>query len=247
MPDKSPNRAAGNPQQIEFTQADRDSLYKTIFNRRDVRSQFKPDAIPDDVLARILNAAHHAPSVGFMQPWSFMVIRSNEVRQKVHQAFLKANVEAAEMFPDAKQKQYKSLKLEGILESPMNLCITCDRDKAGPAVLGRTHIRSMDLNSTVCAVQNLWLAARAENVGVGWVSIIEQEALQDALGIPLNIIPVAYLCMGYVSHFKDKPELEAKGWRKRLPLKELIYFDQWDQQKSAEEDQLIAEVGKLGE
>lgn len=238
-----PNSKSETPQQIEFTQADRDGLYKTIFNRRDVRGQFTSDPVPDDVLARILNAAHHAPSVGFMQPWNFMVIRSKEVRQEVHHAFTKANAEAAQMFEGEKQDKYKSLKLEGILESPLNLCVTCDRDKAGPVVLGRTHIKSMDLNSTVCAVQNLWLAARAENVGVGWVSIIEQEALQKALGIPSDIIPVAYLCMGYVSHFKDKPELETKGWRQRLPLEDLVYFDQW--KETNEEDDLITEVSKL--
>jgi 5,6-dimethylbenzimidazole synthase len=231
-------------QDVEFSPEDRDALYKTIFNRRDVRGQFKPDPIPDEVLARILRAAHHAPSVGFMQPWNFMLIRSKVIRNEVHQAFLQANEEAANMFPEDKKPLYQSLKLEGILESPLNLCITCDREKAGPLVLGRTHIKSMDVNSTVCAVQNLWLAARAENVGVGWVSIFEQSTLQDILGIPRHIIPVAYLCMGYVSHFKSKPELAEKGWRQRLPLEELVYFDQWESEKTADEDSLIAEITK---
>ncbi|KZY60593.1 5,6-dimethylbenzimidazole synthase [Oleiphilus sp. HI0068] len=224
-------------QTVNFTHDEREALYKTIFNRRDVRGEFKPDPIPDEVLARILKAAHHAPSVGFMQPWNFMLVRSKTVRQQVQEAFTDANNEAMEMFPDNKKPLYQSLKLEGILDSPLNLVVTCDRQRGGPVVLGRTHIKSMDLNSTVCAVQNLWLAARAENVGIGWVSIFDQDRVKAILGIPEHVVPVAYLCMGYVSEFKVKPELESKGWRERLPLEDLIYFDQWQQQNR--EDSLI--------
>lgn len=224
-------------QTVNFTHDEREALYKTIFNRRDVRGEFKPDPIPDEVLARILKAAHHAPSVGFMQPWNFMLVRSKTVRQQVKEAFTDANNEAMEMFPDNKKPLYQSLKLEGILDSPLNLVVTCDRQRGGPVVLGRTHIKSMDLNSTVCAVQNLWLAARAENVGIGWVSIFDQDRVKAILGIPEHVVPVAYLCMGYVSEFKVKPELESKGWRERLPLEDLIYFDQWQQQNR--DDSLI--------
>jgi len=231
-------------QEIEFNQSDRDGLYKTIFNRRDVRGQFKPDPIPKDVLARILQAAHHAPSVGFMQPWNFLVIESADVKDKIHSAFMKANDEAAAMFDDEKQHQYRALKLEGIRESPINICITCDRDKAGPVVLGRTHMNDMDIYSSVCAVQNLWLAARAEGVGVGWVSIMEESAFHNILGIPEKVIPVAYLCLGYVTHFNKEPELEMTNWRKRLPLTQQVYFDQWQNTRSAEDDPLMKEVDK---
>lgn len=232
-----------NPDQtISFSLEEREALYKTIFNRRDVRGQFKPDPIPNEVLARILKAAHHAPSVGFMQPWNFMLIRSKKVRQKVQQAFLEANQEAAQMFSDKKQPLYQSLKLEGIMESPLNLVVTCDRQRGGPVVLGRTHIKSMDLNSTVCAVQNLWLAARAENIGVGWVSIFDQDRVKDILGIPEHVVPVAYLCIGYVSEFKSKPELETKGWRQRLPLEELVYFDEWENER--QDDELIKHLAQ---
>jgi 5,6-dimethylbenzimidazole synthase len=224
-------------QTVNFDDSEREALYKTIFNRRDIRGQFRPDPIPNDVLARILNAAHHAPSVGFMQPWNFMLIRSKEVRTQIQQAFIEANNEAAEMFPNNKKSLYQSLKLEGILESPLNLVVTCDRQRGGPVVLGRTHIKSMDLNSTVCAVQNLWLAARAENIGVGWVSIFDQDRVKSILGIPEQVVPVAYLCMGYVSEFKAKPELETKGWGKRLDLEDLVYFDQWEHQQK--DDDLI--------
>nr|WP_210725570.1 5,6-dimethylbenzimidazole synthase [Candidatus Colwellia aromaticivorans] len=225
-----------------FSEQERDALYKTIFNRRDVRGQFKSDPIPDEVLSRVLHAAHHAPSVGFMQPWNFVIVRSKEVKKKVHKAFLQANEDAANMFDDERSKVYRSLKLEGILESPLNICITCDRSRTGPVVLGRTAVKSMDTYSSVCAVQNLWLAARAEGLGVGWVSIIKQEELQEALAIPKDIIPIAYLCVGYVSDFFKKPELESAGWLKRLPLEELVYLDQWQGTDNIERNSLVSKI-----
>ncbi len=228
--------------ELFFSDDERQGLYRTIFNRRDVRGQFKSDPIPDEVLSRVLYASHHAPSVGFMQPWNYVVVRSPEVKQKVHRAFVEANEAAARQFEQEKSEVYRSLKLEGILESPINICITCDRSRTGPVVIGRTAIKTMDLYSSVCAVRNLWLAARAEGLGVGWVSIVKQEALQEALGIPKNIVPIAYLCIGYVSHFYEKPELETAGWLERMPLEDLVYFDQWENSKSSEEEPLIAQI-----
>lgn len=210
-----------------FTDAARDAVYQAIFSRRDVRGQFLPTPVPDAVLSRILTAAHYAPSVGFMQPWNFLVVQSEQVKRRVHSAFAVAHAQAADMFDGDKRATYKNLKLEGILESPVGICITCDRERTGPVVVGRTHMKTMDLYSTVCAVQNLWLAARAEGLGVGWVSIFNQSELQDALGIPKGITPIAYLCVGYVSHFHAKPELETAGWLPRLPMEDLVYFDQW--------------------
>lgn len=207
-----------------------ENLYQVIFSRRDVRSQFLPDPVPDEVLSRLLYAAHHAPSVGYMQPWNFLMIKSDDVKQRMHAAFTEANEEAKDMFEGERRQLYSSLKLQGILESPVNICITCDRNRTGQTVLGRTHQSDMDLYSTVCAVQNFWLAARAEDIGVGWVSIVKQERLREVLGIPEDIIPIAYLCVGYVSEFLDQPELERRGWSSRLPLKDLIYYDQWGQQ-----------------
>ena len=217
-----------------FTAEARAAIYQTIFSRRDVRGQFLPKTVPDEVLSRIITAAHYAPSVGFMQPWNFLVVRSPETKQKVHAAFAEAHAEAAEMFDGEQRTTYKTLKLEGILESPIGICITCDRERTGPVVVGRTHMKTMDLYSSVCAVQNLWLAARAEGLGVGWVSIFNQAALQEALGIPKGITPIAYLCVGYVSHFYAKPELEAAGWLPRLPIEDLVYFDQWGQSNAQE-------------
>ncbi len=210
-----------------FTAEARAAVYQAIFSRRDVRGQFLPKPVPDEVLSRIITAAHYAPSVGFMQPWNFLVVRSEVVKHKVHAAFSEANAEAAEMFETDKRATYKTLKLEGILESPVGICITCDRERTGPVVVGRTHMKIMDLYSSVCAVQNLWLAARAEGLGVGWVSIFNQAALQKALDIPKSITPIAYLCVGYVSHFFAKSELEAAGWLPRMPIEDLVYFDQW--------------------
>ena len=235
-------RFQANPQ---FRAAERDAVYRAIHTRRDVRGEFLPDAIPDDVLARVLTAAHHAPSVGFMQPWDFIVVRSREVRQKIHADFLAAHAEAEQMFDEARRATYRNLKLEGILESPVNICVTCDRSRHGPVVIGRTHIGAMDVYSAVCAVQNLWLAARAENLGVGWVSILHPQALREALGIPGEIIPIAYLCIGYVRDFHAQPELEAAGWLKRMPLPELLHFDGWQGPADAGNAGLVEEIRQL--
>ncbi len=211
-----------------LSEADRQGLYRVLLSRRDVRGQFLPDPVDDAVLARILTAAHYAPSVGFMQPWSFILVRSPDVRAQIKSAFETANAQAAEMFEGDKQTVYRSLKLEGIMDAPLNICVTCDRDRVGPVVLGRTHIPTMDLYSTVCAVENLWLAARAEGLGLGWVSIISEPALKDILGLPERVVPVAYLCIGKVSHFFAQPELAERGWRRRLDLADLVCLDRWN-------------------
>ena len=210
-----------------FSASERDAVYKAIFTRRDVRDQFLPEPVPRAVLHRLLKAAHHAPSVGLMQPWNFITIRDDKVRGRIADAFSQANEKAAVMFPEARQSKYRSLKLEGIRKAPLNICVTCDRTRGGEVVLGRTHNQSMDLYSTVCAVQNLWLAARAEGIGMGWVSIFRDADLREILGIPDRIEIVAYLCLGYVDELYERPELEVKGWNKRLPLDEMIFEERW--------------------
>jgi 5,6-dimethylbenzimidazole synthase len=232
----------GHHAEHAFSDAARAAVYHAIFSRRDVRGQFTSEPVPDEVLSRVLTAAHFAPSVGYMQPWSFIVVRDPAVKETMHAAFRAANAEAAEMFEGAKQEIYRELKLEGIREAPINICVTCDRDRAGPVVIGRTHIKAMDIYSTVCAVQNLWLAARAEGLGVGWVSIFDKTALRETLGLPPGIIPIAYLCIGYVSHFYDRPELEAAGWRPRLPLEELLHFDRWGEDGGAQAEGLKQQI-----
>ena len=210
-----------------FSEQERETVYKAIYSRRDVRGQFKPDPIPEEVLARILSAAHHAPSVGFMQPWDFIVIKDPETKRLVKGDFDAANNEAVNMFEGSRREIYQGLKLEGITEAPIGICITCDRARTGPVVIGRTANPEMDLYSSVCAVQNLWLAARAENLGVGWVSIIHHDSLRKTLKIPQHIIPIAYLCIGYVTFFHDKPELEKAGWLPRTDIESLIHYDRW--------------------
>jgi 5,6-dimethylbenzimidazole synthase len=217
-----------------FSDAERASVYRAIETRRDVRSQFLPDPIPEDLLARLLRAAHHAPSVGFMQPWNFLVIRDPRVKARVRAAFSRANDEAAAMFPEDRRALYSAIKLEGIAEAPVNLCITCDRSRGGAVVLGRTHNRDMDLYSTVCAVQNLWLAARAEGIGVGWVSIFHEADIRAILGLPDHVVPVAYLCLGWVRELHVEPELQARGWRQRLPLEDLVFHDRWGQRAAGD-------------
>jgi len=202
-------------------------LYRAICERRDVRSQFLPDPISPAVLARLLQAAHHAPSVGFMQPWDFIVIDSLEVRQAVKAMYERENRKAAENYTGEEAVLYQRLKLEGILDSPLNLCITCDRSRGGPHVLGRNTILETDLFSVCLAVQNLWLAARAEGIGVGWVSIVDPGELARTLELPAAVYPVAYLCIGYVSEFLARPELEVAGWRSRIPLPELVHGNLW--------------------
>ena len=224
-----------------FTAEEQAAVYKCIFNRRDVRGQFLPDAVPDEVLARILRAAHHAPSVGFMQPWDFIIVRDGAVKERIHAAFLTAQAEAAAMFEEKKRESYKSLKLQGILDAPIGICVTCDRARNGPVVIGRTHLSEMDLYSAVCAVQNLWLAARAEGLGVGWVSIMRREDLRAALHIPESIALIAYLCVGYVSHFPEKPELESAGWLPRMALRDIVWFDRWRRRDG--EEGLLTHLG----
>jgi 5,6-dimethylbenzimidazole synthase len=211
----------------EFSKSEKAGLYKAILNRRDVRGPFKSDPIPDKIIAKILNAAHHAGSVGFMQPWNFILIKDSAVKKQVKALFDKANLEAAQVYEEPLRTKYLSMKLEGILETPLNICVTCDSTRGGTHVLGRHTIPETDIYSTCCAIQNLWLAARAEGVGVGWVSILRNEELKSILKIPPYIIPVAYLCLGYVKGFLKKPELELKGWRKREALGKLVHYDQW--------------------
>ncbi len=213
---------------MSFSEAERRGVYRAIYERRDIRAQFLSTPIPDHVLGRLLDAAHHAPSVGFMQPWDFIVIRSNAVREAVHNCFMEANRQAAAIYTGERRALYESLKLEGIREAPVNLCITCDRSRAKGAGVGRQTDPDTVLYSTVCAIQNLWLAARAESLGVGWVSILDLDRLRGLLGIPAELVPIAYLCVGYVSEFPANPELESVGWESRESLMRLIHFDRWD-------------------
>jgi 5,6-dimethylbenzimidazole synthase len=211
-----------------FDENERNAVYRAIRERRDVRRGFLPEPVPDELLHRLLEAAHNAPSVGLMQPWRFIVVRDLAVRQKVHEIFLKANKQAMANYEGEQQQNYSGRKLEGILEAPQNLCIVCDSQSNQGHQLGRRTMPETAIYSAVCAVQNLWLAARAEGIGVGWVSILEPHSLRRTLKIPEQITPVAYLCLGYVDAFSKEPDLERAGWEKRTPLKSVLSFDEYN-------------------
>ena len=213
----------------KFSSEEKSGLYKAIYTRRDVRSHFNSKPIDDETLARILNAAHHAPSVGFSQPWNFILIRDSQTKTKVKQSFGEEKTRSTNQVDDSKKEKYISLKLEGILESDVNICITYDPARFGPFVIGRSSIPETGIYSVCCAVQNLWLAARSEEIGVGWVSILSNDALKKALELPDHIVPVAYLCLGHVTEFAEKPDLEAVKWLPRLELKDVVYFERWGQ------------------
>jgi 5,6-dimethylbenzimidazole synthase len=232
-----------------LTASEKEGLYKAIFSRRDVRSHFVDREIPNDVLLRILNAAHHAPSVGFSQPWNFILIKDKTIRQKVKESFLRERERSISMLDSYKQrqKQYVSLKLEGILESAINICVTYDPTRFGPFVLGRTSIEETGVYSVACAIQNLWLAARAEGVGVGWVSILANKDLEKILAIPPHVRPVAYLCLGYVSEFADRPDLERAGWLPRMDLANVVCYEQWGVHQSEQWSALRTAIGKMSE
>jgi 5,6-dimethylbenzimidazole synthase len=213
----------------EFSNQEKSGLYKAIYTRRDVRSHFNSKPISNEILARILNAAHHAPSVGFSQPWNFILIRDPATKTKVKKSFEKEREHSSNQVDEQRKEKYLSLKLEGILESDVNICITYDPSRFGPFVIGKSSIPETGIYSVCCAVQNLWLAARSEEIGVGWVSILSNDTLRQALELPDHIVPVAYLCLGHVQQFAEKPDLETAKWLPRLELKDVVYFEKWGQ------------------
>ena len=213
----------------EFSDDEKAGFYKAIYSRRDVRSHFTAEPIDDKVLTKILNAAHHAPSVGFSQPWNFILIKSQKTKNKIKESFEIEHARASEKLDGSKKSEYLALKLEGIIESPVNICVTYDPTKFGPFVIGRTSIPETGIYSVCCAIQNMWLSARAEGIGLGWVSILSNEVLKKQLGLPEHIIPIAYVCLGHVTNFETKPDLERAKWLPRLGLDEVVYYEKWQQ------------------
>jgi 5,6-dimethylbenzimidazole synthase len=212
-----------------FNEAEREAVYRVIAERRDVRRGFLNMPLPDDLIGRLLTAAHSAPSVGLMQPSRFIVIRDYCIRKTVHQIFEAANKRAAENYTGGRAERYSGLKLEGILEAPQNLCVLCDRKSEHGHGLGRQTMPETAVYSTVCAIQNFWLAARSEAVGVGWVSILDPAKLCDVLKIPAHLTLVAYLCFGYVEGFASEPDLERVRWEKRVDLKTVVSYDHYSE------------------
>jgi len=211
-------------------------VYKTIYARRDIR-RFRDDPIPDEILERLLQAAHHAPSVGFSQPWDLVVVRDEETKTEIASIAERAIAAAREGYEEPRRSEFAELKLEGIRESPINICVTCDPTRGAPHVLGRNSMKRTDVYSTCLAVQNLWLAARAEGVGVGWVSVLYPYEVQEVLDIPPHVKPIAYLCLGYPEDgFPEEPVLQQEGWRERLDMETLVHEERWEGDESTVAD-----------
>lgn len=206
---------------------DADAFYQLVAARRDVRNGFRPDPVGDDVLVRVLGAAHQAPSVGLSQPWDFVVLREKAVRERVHALARKQQEAFAGSMPWQRALMFRPLKVEAILETPLNIVVTCDPARGGRHVLGRHAQPQVSVYSTVCAVQNLWLAARAEGLGVGWVSFFDERELASVLDLPPYLEVVAYLCVGYVERFPPAPELALAGWARQRPLAWAVHDGRW--------------------
>jgi nicotinate-nucleotide--dimethylbenzimidazole phosphoribosyltransferase len=204
-----------------------EAVYRVIHERRDIRNDFLPDELPIEVLTRILEAAHTAPSVGFSQPWDFLVLRDEERRRAVHDLAVRQRKAYAASLPKARAKAFAALKIEAILDTPVNIVVTCDPTRGGRHTLGRYTQPMMAPFSTCLAVENLWLAARAEGLGVGWVSFFDERELAETLGLPEHLQIVAYLCVGYVKRFPDEPELAGAGWAKRRPLSWAVHEEDY--------------------
>lgn len=214
-----------DPAGWRFSEAERAAVWRAIRERRDIR-RFRPDPVPRDLLERLLAAAHQAPSVGLMQPWRFVVVERAETKAAMQALVERERLTQAPHF-DARAREFMDLKLEGIREAPVNLCVACDR-QPGREVLGRHTIRETDLYSTCLAIENFWLAARAEGVGVGWVSLYRPDDVRQLLGLPAGVVPVAWLCVGYPDERPSRPRLEEKGWGARMDVASVISYERWE-------------------
>ncbi|MFG2787781.1 nicotinate-nucleotide--dimethylbenzimidazole phosphoribosyltransferase [Streptomyces sp. NPDC048419] len=206
-----------------YDDAEREAVLKVMRERRDIRNGFRNDPIPHEVLLRVLEAAHTAPSVGHSQPWDFVVIRSADTRRSMHELAMRQRDAYAKSLPKGRAKQFKELKIEAILDTPVNIVVTADPTRGGRHTLGRHTQPQMAPYSAALAVENLWLAARAEGLGVGWVSFFDEREMVRSLGLPDHLEVIAYLCVGYVDEFPDEPELMQAGWSKRRPLSWVVH------------------------
>ncbi|MFI7385728.1 nicotinate-nucleotide--dimethylbenzimidazole phosphoribosyltransferase [Streptomyces sp. NPDC049813] len=234
----------GVPAASGYEDAEREAVLRVMRERRDIRNGFRPDPIPHEVLLRVLEAAHTAPSVGHSQPWDFVVIRSAETRRTMHELAMRQKDAYAKSLPKGRAKQFKELKIEAILDTPVNIVVTADPTRGGRHTLGRHTQPQMAPYSSALAVENLWLAARAEGLGVGWVSFFDEREMVRTLGLPEHLEVVAYLCVGYVDEFPEEPELMQAGWSKRRPLSWVVHEETYGRRALPGEDphDLLAET-----
>ena len=230
-PSRASERAA-EPLGWRYPDERLEAVYQVIAERRDVR-RFRPEEVPEAVLERVLRAAHSAPSVGLMQPWRMIVIHDLATRAAVRRLAQRERLRQAARF-DERASAFLDQKIEGVVEAPLGICVCCDHGEPGAEVLGRATIPDTDMYSTACAIENLWLAARAEGLGVGWVSFYRPPDLRDLLGIPARADPVAYLCLGWPDERPLRPGLEAAGWSERLPLEAVLMRERWHERDELE-------------
>ncbi|MFD2169804.1 5,6-dimethylbenzimidazole synthase [Tumebacillus lipolyticus] len=213
---------------MNFSNEQRDAVYEAIHNRRDIR-RFLSTPLDETAIKRILLAGHHAPSVGFMQPWDFILVSSDSIKNELAAAADKERRALAIHFAaEGRDSKFLSLKVEGLREAPLTVCITCDPTRGGDHVLGRNSIPETDILSVACAIQNMWLAAYAEGIAMGWVSFYKKADVRRILNIPPHIDPTALLSFGYTDEYPDQPLLEKAGWAKRNSFDSLLHYDTWN-------------------
>jgi nicotinate-nucleotide--dimethylbenzimidazole phosphoribosyltransferase len=248
-PEQKP--AAEPSRALPYPDDQRAAVYRVIAERRDVRQGFLPDPVPDDVLARVLAAAHQAPSVGLSQPWDFIVITDRAQRERIAALARRNRDQYAAGLPAARARAFAPLKVESILDTPVNIAVTCDPTRGGRHTLGRHSQPETAGFSSVLAVSNLWLAARAEGLGVGWVSFFGERDLAAELGLPAHLEVVAYLCAGYVREFGGEPELASTGWGRRRPVSWAVHAGEFGQRGLPGQppvhplDEVVAAIGPL--
>jgi nicotinate-nucleotide--dimethylbenzimidazole phosphoribosyltransferase len=262
-PSRAAERAA-DPRGWRFPPADAEAVHRVIAERRDIR-RFRPDPVPEPIVRRLLEAAHRAPSVGLMQPWRMIVVEALETRIEVRHLAQRERLRQADRF-DERARHFLDQKIEGIVEAPLGICFCCDHGEPDAEILGRGTIPETDVYSTACAIENLWLAARAEGLGIGWVSFYRPDDLRAVFGIPARVDPIAYLCVGWPDERPVRPGLESAGWAERLPLAAVVMRERWqpdeapvEQSSRAPEvdrdaaaaardrlDQLVKPAGSLG-
>lgn len=206
----------------KFEPSDSILLNDIMRHRRDVRgNRFINKPLPDDIIEQLLDAALLAPSVGYSQPWQFVVIQQDNIKRQVYDSFCQQTEHASTLFSGKKKQDYKQLKLEGILEAPVNIAVFYQPSEE--PVLGQATMKDMGKYSVVCAIQNMWLMARALNVGIGWVSIVDPQKVKDAVNAPQSSELIGYLCVGYVSEFLDEPELKQLAWNTQKNKQDVIF------------------------
>lgn len=216
---------AADPSGWRFPADERAAVHRVIAERRDIR-RFRTDPVPEEPLRRVLEAAHRAPSVGLMQPWRLIVVRDMATRLAVRNLAHAERIRQARRF-DERSRGFLDLKIEGIVEAPLGICVCCDHGDEDDEILGRGTIPDTDVYSTACAIENLWLAARAEGLGVGWVSFYQPDDMRQLLSIPASVDPIAYLCVGWPDERPVRPGLEAAGWSSRLPIDAVVMEERW--------------------